>query len=187
MSPIPTVLRRRRWSLLWLIAIVVLAIVLGALAAVPLLRAPNDGTIGTLVGQPAPPLEAAGLDGRAWSLADADGRLVWVNFWATSCEPCRTEMPAMQRIAEEYADDLLVLGVDWGEDRDAVADFVERYGVTYPILLDPSLETYYRWARGDGLPRHYFIGSEGTVVREVIGPLDPARMVAIIDELLDAG
>jgi thiol-disulfide isomerase/thioredoxin len=137
-----------------------------------------------LVGQPAPALSAQDLDGRTWSVNDADGRLVWVNFWATSCEPCRTEMPAMQRLADEYRDELLILGVDWGEGRDAVTDFVERYDVTYPILLDPALETYYRWAGTDGLPRHYFIGAEGTVLREIIGPLDPARMVAILDELL---
>jgi thiol-disulfide isomerase/thioredoxin len=178
------ILRRRRGSLLWLIGIVVLGVVLGILATIPLLRGTPDGRIGSLVGQPAPELEADDLDGRNWSLADANGRLVWVNFWATSCEPCRTEMPAMQRLATEYPDELLILGVDWGESRDVVTGFVERYGVTYPILLDPTLETYYRWAGTDGLPRHYFIGAEGTVLREVIGPLDPARMVAILDELL---
>ena len=74
--------------------------------------------------------------------------------------------------------------MDWGEGRDAVTDFVDRYGVDYPILLDPTLDTYYRWAGTDGLPRHYFIGAEGTVLREVIGPLDPSRMVAILEELL---
>jgi thiol-disulfide isomerase/thioredoxin len=184
---IPALLRRRRYSLLWLLAILALAIVLAVLAAIPLLRGEPDGRIGSLVGQPAPSLSMADLKGRSWSLADAGGRLVWVNFWATSCEPCRTEMPAMQRLATEYADQLLILGVDWGEGRDAVTDFVERYGVEYPILLDPTLETYYRWAGTDGLPRHYFIGAEGTVLREVIGPLDPARMVAILEELLPPG
>ena len=181
---IPAVLRRRRRSLLWLIGIIILAVVLGVLATIPLLRSTPDGRIGSMVGQVPPEVEAEDLDGRTWSLADADGRLVWVNFWATSCEPCRTEMPAMERLATAYADELLILGVDWGEGRDAVSDFVQRYGVTYPILLDPSLDIYYRWAGSDGLPRHYFIGPEGTVLREVIGPLDPARMVAILDELL---
>lgn len=177
-------LRRRRGSLAWLLLIGALAVVLGALAAIPLLRSPTDGRTGTLVGQPAPALEATDLDGRRWSLATADARITWVNFWATSCEPCRTEMPAMQRLAEAHEGELLVLGVDWGEGRDAVEDFVERYGVTYPILLDPTLENYYRWATADGLPRHYFIGADGTVLREVIGPLDPAQMVTILDELL---
>ena len=181
---IPAILRRRRYSVLWLLVILILSIVLAVLATIPLLRGEPDGRIGSLVGQRAPALEAVDLDGRSWSLDDADGRLVWVNFWATSCEPCRTEMPAMQRLASEFGDELLVLGIDWGEGRDAVVDFVDRYGVTYPILLDPTLEVYYRWAGSDGLPRHYFIGAEGTVVREIIGPLDPARMVAILDELL---
>jgi thiol-disulfide isomerase/thioredoxin len=180
-------LLRRRGSLLWLALIVALAAVLGWLALVPLLRAPNDGSVGTLVGRPAPVLAANDLAGAPWSLDDADGRLVWVNFWATSCEPCRTEMPAMQRLAQVHPDDLLILGVDWGEETSTVADFAERYGVDYPILLDPGLENYYRWAGTDGLPRHYFIGADGTVLREVIGPLDPAAMVAIVDELLGGG
>ena len=77
------------------------------------------GAIGRSVGQPAPALERSTTSTAAtWTLADADGRLVWVNFWATSCEPCRTEMPAMQRLAEDYADELLVLGVNWGEERE---------------------------------------------------------------------
>lgn len=178
-------LRRRRWSLAWLLAIVALAVVLGWLTSVPLLRGEPDGRAGAIVGEPAPALALEDLGGRSWVVADADARLVWVNFWATSCEPCRTEMPAMQRLAEAYPDELLILGVDWGEGRDVVADFVARYGIEYPILLDPGLEAYYRWAGTDGLPRHYFIGTEGTILREVIGPLEPSRMVAILDELLE--
>jgi thiol-disulfide isomerase/thioredoxin len=177
-------LRRRRWSLAWLLLILVLAIGLAWLASVPLLRGEPDGRTGVRVGEPAPDLSLADLEGHRWSTADADGRLVWVNFWAISCEPCRTEMPAMQRLAEAYTDELLILGVDWGEERGDVEDFVRRYGIAYPILLDPGLETFYRWAGTDGLPRHYFIGSEGTVLREIVGPLDPARMVGILDELL---
>jgi thiol-disulfide isomerase/thioredoxin len=177
-------LRSRRWSLAWLLLILGLAVVLAWLASVPLLRGEPDGRMGSRVGEPAPALALDGLDGRRWSLDDAEGRLVWVNFWATSCEPCRTEMPAMQRLAAAYGDDLLILGVDWGEERGGVEDFVDRYGITYPILLDPGLEAFYRWAATDGLPRHYFIGAEGTVLREIVGPLDPARMVGIVDDLL---
>lgn len=179
-------LRRRRWSLAWLLLIVGLGVMLAWLASVPLLRGELDGRVGSRVGEPAPALALEDLDGREWALADAvrDGRLVWVNFWAISCEPCRTEMPAMQRLAETYPDELLVLGVNWGEERSTVEGFVARYGITYPILLDPTLEAFYRWAATDGLPRHYFIGSEGTVLREIVGPLDPARMVTILEDLL---
>jgi thiol-disulfide isomerase/thioredoxin len=179
--PIPR--RGRPRSGLWLTAIVLVGVAAGILAFVPL----TDGTAprgGPLVGQPAPALEATDLDGRRWTLdANTNGRLVWINFWATSCPPCRTEMPAMQRLAEEHPDDLLILGVDWGEARDSVEDFVARYAIDYPILLDPGLENYYRWSARDGLPRHYFV-RDGIVVREVIGELPPAEMLSLLDELL---
>jgi thiol-disulfide isomerase/thioredoxin len=179
-------LRRRRWSVGWLLVLLVLGGVLAWLATVPLLRADDVPRDGVAPGEPAPRLVLRDLSGRAWTSDDFDGRLVWVNFWATSCEPCRTEMPAMERLARAYPDELLVLGVNWGEERDEVGDFVDRYGITYPILMDPGLRAYYEWAATDGLPRHVFIGAEGTVVREVIGPLEPARMVEIVEELLAA-
>lgn len=178
------ILRRRRWSVAWLAAIVAVGIGLAILASIPLLRQEPDTTQGSLVGRPAPVLNARDLEGREWSLADADGRVVWVNFWATWCPPCASEMPAMQALAEAHPDELLILGVDWGEGSDRVRDFVERYAIDYPVLLDPTLDTFYRWSSTDGLPRHYFVGADGTVLREVIGPLAPARMVEILNELL---
>jgi thiol-disulfide isomerase/thioredoxin len=183
--PVPRRPRRaRRSTLVSAAAILIVALALGVLAFVPLLRGNGTGTEGTLVGKTAPPISADDLSGRPWALADGRGRLVWVNFWATSCEPCRTEMPAMQRLSEAYGRRLLILGVDWGEERSSVADFARRYAIGYPILLDPTLANFYRWARGTGLPRHYFVDGGGRVVREVIGPLEPARMAAILAELL---
>jgi thiol-disulfide isomerase/thioredoxin len=177
-------MRARHGSLLWLALIVAVGIGLGFLASIPLLRGAPNGTDSSLVGRPAPSISAPDLDGRTWSLADGSGRVTWVNFWATSCEPCRTEMPAMQGLSEAYGDRLLILGVDWGESRESVASFLDRYGIRYPILLDPTLDNYYRWAATDGLPRHFFVDGQGTVVREVIGELEPARMQAILRELI---
>lgn len=177
-------LRRRHWSLAWLLAILALGVLLAWLASVPLLRGEPDGRDGARVGQPAPELDLVDIDGVTHGVSDPQGRLVWVNFWAISCEPCRTEMPAMQRLADIHSDDLVILGVNWGEERSAVVDFIHRYGIGYPVLLDPDLDAFYRWAASDGLPRHYFIGPEGTILREIVGPLDPARMVGIVEELL---
>ena len=174
----------RRGSLVWLALILVVGVVLGVLVSIPLLRGDATGHQGSLVGKPAPAIAAADLEGRDWTLADGAGRITWVNFWATNCEPCRTEMPAMQRLADAYGDRLLILGIDWGESRQSVEDFVARYEVGYPILLDPTLANFYRWSSLDGLPRHYFVNDAGTIVREVIGPLDPARMASILDDLL---
>jgi thiol-disulfide isomerase/thioredoxin len=177
-------MRARRGALLWLGGIGLLLIVLGVLAAIPLLRGDESGTQGSLVGKAAPTISADDLAGRRWTLGDGVGRITWVNFWATSCEPCRTEMPAMQILANAYGDRLLVLGLDWGESRESVVDFIGRYAISYPILLDPSLDNFYRWSARAGLPRHYFVDGSGKVVREVIGPLAPARMAQIVEELL---
>lgn len=174
----------RRSSALTLAGIGLLVIVLAVLAAIPLLRGDDSGTQGSLVGKAAPSISADDLGGRRWTLADGAGKITWVNFWATSCEPCRTEMPAMQILADAYGDRLLVLGVDWGESRGSVTDFIARYAISYPILLDPSLDNFYRWSARSGLPRHYFVDGSGKVVREVIGPLAPARMAQIVEELL---
>ncbi len=175
--------RRSRRSLAWLAVIGAVGVGLAVLAFVPF-RPSNAQPAATLVGHRAPPLEAIGLDGRTHSLGDAGDRLTWINFWATSCEPCRTEMPAMQRLARAYGDRLLVLGVDFGESEASVRDFADRYAITYPILLDPTLANFYAWSPLDGLPHHYFVDQAGTVVREVIGPLAPARMAGMLAELI---
>lgn len=176
--------RRRRWrSLAWLAGIALLGAVLAVLAFVPLARAPT-GDSGPLVGKPAPAVDATDLAGRRWTMASGRGRVTWVNLWATSCEPCRTEMPAMERLAAAYGDRLLVLGLDRGESREAVAGFVSRYGITYPVLLDPTLANSSRWSADPAMPRHWFVDADGVVVREISGPLAPARMVEILAELL---
>ena len=178
---------RRRHALWWLLVIGLTGAALAWLAFAPLASAPVGPTDGGLVGKPAPALRGETLDGSAIDLAiDGRDRLTWVNFWATSCEPCRTEMPAMQALAERYGHRLLVVGVDWGEATDSVADFVTRYEVRYPIVLDPTLDTFYAWNPVDGLPRHFFVDGDGVVVRQVIGPLDPEGMVTILEELLAA-
>ena len=176
--------RRRRWrSLAWLVGIAAVGALLAVLAFAPLAQAPS-GETGPLIGEQAPALDATDLTGRGWTLSDGADRITWVNLWATSCEPCRTEMPAMQRLAEAYGGRLLILGLDRGESHASVADFAARYGITYPILLDPTLANSYRWSLDPGLPRHWFVDAEGTVVREVVGPLAPGRMVEILEELI---
>ena len=176
--------RARRGSLLWGALILGTGALLVILVLAPIARGPDTAASGRLVGGSAPELDLIDLDGRRWTLADAEGRLVWVNFWATWCPPCRTEMPMMQRLHERYADRVLILGVDFGEERGAVVDFVERYRITYPILLDPTLEAYYQWSQQFGLPKHYFVDANGIVVREIAGELPPEAMLQTVAELL---
>jgi len=143
-------LRARRGSLLWLLMIGVVALVLAVLAAIPLLKGADAGTEGSLVGRDAPSISANDLAGRGWTLANGTGRLTWVNFWATNCEPCRTEMPAMQRLADAYGDRLLILGLDWGvvgSARASVASAKSRTPASADRRLIGRLRSF-RSARG---------------------------------------
>ncbi|HET8744918.1 MAG TPA: TlpA disulfide reductase family protein [Ramlibacter sp.] len=84
-----------------------------------------------------PALELAGIDGSAWRLAAARGRPVLLNFWASWCEPCRAEMPALQQLAREHASGgLQVLAVNYRETEGAVRRFVGQTGLELPVLLD---------------------------------------------------
>ncbi len=75
--------------------------------------------------------------GRTWSPDDLAGRAVLLNFWATWCEPCRAEMPALQRLAQqESASRLLVLAINFKETASRAIRFAESTGLKLPLLLD---------------------------------------------------
>ena len=125
-------------------------------------------------GDPAPAFTATSLDdGAPVSLADYLGETLLVNLWATWCHPCRAETPYLQSVYERYRDrGLRILGVsvDLPADSAAVVHFVEEFGVTYDIALDPdavSRETFH--ARG--LPTSVLIDRGGTVAFSWIGPI----------------
>lgn len=173
--------------------IIVVALVAAALLAFIALRplgAPEPGEGGGLIGGDAPSLRIDGvppptLDGAAVDLESLRGRVVWLNFWTTSCVPCRTEMPAMQRLAEDYADDgLTVVGIDVGEGAESVQAFVDELRVDYPIVLDFDSTIFNRYSPLFGVPRHYFVGRDGTIVAARIGELRPEEMEPLITELL---
>jgi thiol-disulfide isomerase/thioredoxin len=84
-----------------------------------------------------PPIELAGIVGQPWRLASARGHPVLLNFWATWCEPCRAEMPALQQLAREHrAQGLEVMAVNYRESDTAVRRFLEQTGLELPVLLD---------------------------------------------------
>ena len=179
---------KRRTTLITAGALVALAV--AVLALLPLGQAPSD-TAGGMIGSPAPTLALDGappptLDGERVDLVEMRGQVVWLNFWTTSCVPCRTEMPAMQALAERYADDgLQVVGIDVGEGSNSVREFVDELGVTYPIVLDFESAIFTRYSPLFGVPRHYFVGRDGSIVAVRIGELRPEEMEPLVRGLLD--
>jgi peroxiredoxin len=128
---------------------------------------------GALVGTQAPEFSLSDLSGRAVRLANLRGRVVFLNVWATWCEPCRQEMPAMQSLYNRLrGPDFEMLAVSADQDgREAVAQFASELGLTFPVLPDPDLEIARRY-RVTGYPETFVIDRNGRIVAHAIGPRD---------------
>jgi peroxiredoxin len=161
----------------------------GALAAAVLLAAACQRG-GALVGQPAPEFSLSDLAGRTVRLGSLQGRVVLLNIWATWCEPCRQEMPAMQALYERLGGpdfEMLAVSADQGSD-ETVVRFVREYGLTFPVLRDPELQVAGRY-RVTGYPETFVIDRNGRVVAHRIGPYewDSEASVAVFRRLIERG
>lgn len=96
-------------------------------------------TIERATGDAAPDFALTLFDGESLRLSDLRGKVVVLNFWGSWCPPCRAEMPAFQRIWEEYRDkDVVFLGVAVGDRETTARVFAKQTGVTYPLGLDKT-------------------------------------------------
>ena len=129
-------------------------------------------------GKPTPALSLVDLDERAWTLAGLRGRPVVLNFWATWCDPCRSEMPSLRRLADAgERDGLAVLAVNYKEPRPAIRRFLEVNSLALPVLLDLDGQTTAAWT-SRVFPTTVLIGRDGTPRCSVLGELDWSGAVA---------
>jgi thiol-disulfide isomerase/thioredoxin len=103
------------------------------------------GTMRPWAGGATPPLVLRDLGGKEHKLADYKGKVVVLNFWATWCDPCREEMPAMQRLQDKLAGKLVVLAVDYGEGPPRIKDFLSKVPVRFTVLLDRDTSAATAW------------------------------------------
>ena len=119
-----------------------------------------------------PPLRLSDLDGNMRALTEYKGRIVIVNFWATWCEPCRAEMPSMQKLATRFGTDkLVILAVNYQEHPDKIGRFLERTPVSFPILLDRDGAATKAWTRRI-FPTSVVIGTDGRARHVITGEYD---------------
>ena len=136
----------------------------GALALIILTTTCGDserhpGHLGTVA---APDMTLHYLDGRDGELSSLKGRVVLLNFWATWCPPCRTELPHFQDLYQTYKDDgLVVVGVSMDKGgSEFVKRFVDEVGLTYPIAMGPAAEMERIWSRIESVPTVTGFGHE---------------------------
>ena len=138
---------------------------------------------------PAPDFKLTDQFGNEHSLSDYRGKIVFLNFWATWCPPCRAEMPYIQELYEEYSQmedsDVVILAVafpDYGRetDIDGVKSFLDENGYTYPVLMDEGatlLLQYYITA----YPTTFLINPEGNVLGYIPGSMTKDIMLDVIE------
>jgi cytochrome oxidase Cu insertion factor (SCO1/SenC/PrrC family) len=132
---------------------------------------PTAPTVGAL----APNFTLSTLTSSQVSLRRLRGKPVLVNFWATWCVPCRSEMPMLERTYRKYGGRISVLGVDEQEEAGAVEGFIRSYHVTYPIALDQSANVSYLYQL-NGTPTSFLIDRRGVVRAITVGPLSGPRL-----------
>ena len=144
---------------------------------------------GTKEGQHAPEVRADYITGDGpKTLADAKGKLVIVDFWATYCEPCKIEMPWLVELQKKYGPQgLQVIGVavDDAEEKD-ISDFARKMRVNYPILLGTE-KVAGLYGGLEGLPTNFFLDRSGKVVDHVLGLVSESVFEDNIKKSLEQG
>lgn len=131
---------------------------------------PGAPSVGVDVGDIAPDVELVSPDGSVHHLSDYRGKVVFLNFWATWCGPCRAEMPSMEKMYQELKDDdFVILAVDVKESKEQVEKFFEEFQLTFLVFLDRNGSVYQEFNKTNGIPQTYIIDKEGVIRDHVPG------------------
>jgi peroxiredoxin len=156
----------------------------GANSGTPPTPLPVTQAVSRLAGQPAPNFELAALDGGTVRLSSMRGRVVFLNFWATWCEPCKREMPAFQRFMQAQTDDgAVILAVNIGDKPEDIQKFLDDNNVRgIPVLLDVDYEAQTSYG-ADLFPTTFVIDPAGIVRDMHLGEMTFADLNGYLDQI----
>jgi len=147
----------------------------------------GDHSVAPQKGFLAPDFVLSTLDGGRMRLSDLRGRPVLVNFWASWCGPCRAEMPHIQAAHEAHTGEgLIVVGVNQMESQATVAQFVNEFGLTFPVPLDRDGDVSDDY-RARALPTSFFVDADGVIRDVVIGPMTSGLIESKLEAILPGG
>jgi len=133
---------------------------------------------------PAPDFKLTSLDGKPLTLADFQGKVVFLNFWATWCGPCRAEVPDLVALQERYKDHLQIIGLDVDDDDTAeIQKYMKETGIDYPVATTPD-DLRVQYGGIPALPTSFILDTEGRVVQKHVGYTNPELYETEIRALL---
>lgn len=138
------------------------------------------------VGDMAPDFTLVDLEGNTHTLSDYRGEGVFLNFWGTWCGPCKREMPAMEKCANEYKDEgVNVLAVNIAESDLKVQAFAETYDLTFPIVIDKtkSVRDAYNIRP---LPTTLLVGPDGIVKKIITQEMSEEEIKSYMESIMPA-
>ncbi len=116
---------------------------------------------------PAPDFNLMGMDGETHTLDDLKGKFVLVNFWATWCNPCKVEMPLLEKLHQTLkSEKFTVLGLHVGPGPENIEEFKKLMPISFPIYVDMDLEV--NWGV-PGLPTTFLMNPEGKLIYRAVG------------------
>jgi peroxiredoxin len=121
------------------------------------------------------------LRGKEWSLKALKGKVVLVNFWATWCPPCRKEMPDLEALSKQFAEQGLVILSITDDDPQKVKAYLEKQNITYPVLLDAGSKLNAQF-RVYGIPRSFLYDRDGKLVAQAIDMRTMRQFLAMLEK-----
>ncbi|WP_286695455.1 TlpA family protein disulfide reductase [Spongiibacter sp. UBA1325] len=103
-----------------------------------------------------------------FDLANYEGKVVYLDFWASWCGPCRASFPFMNRLVSEYGDDLAVVTINLDEDADSAKEFIEEFQPTFPVFYDPD-GIFAKQYKVAGMPNSFLFDRRGQLLLKHIG------------------
>jgi thiol-disulfide isomerase/thioredoxin len=132
---------------------------------------------------PAPELKVTSLDGKPLTLASLHGKVIFLNFWATWCGPCRAEIPDLIALQDRYKDRLQIIGLNVDDEEADIKQYADEMHINYPVAMT-SNDVRIQYGGIPALPTSFVLDTEGRVVQKHVGLWNPAVYETEIRSLL---
>lgn len=137
--------------------------------------------VSPLVGKPAPAFTLKAMDGKLLASKSLKGNVVFIDFWATWCPPCRATLPETDQLHKKYASQgLKVLAIS-DEDVPTIASYLKKQKFTFPSYRDPKNDVATAF-NVEGIPTFVVIGRDGVVIDLIIGSDNEARVARALEK-----